>query len=182
MKIYTKTGDSGETGLLGGDRISKSSLRIDAIGTADEVNAWIGVCLLENGPDIVVSRLTELQSVMFDIGAELACPPDGKFDLASVTHEDAEQLEREIDEMSSALPELKNFILPGGNPLSAKLHYLRTLVRRLERALFALHAAEPLKSEPLVYVNRLSDWIFCASRFVNHQAGISDVHWKKRER
>ena len=125
MKIYTKGGDQGETGLLGGERVSKADLRMEVIGSLDELNAWLGVCRLAVGPDLTTESLGWLQNVLFDLGSELACPEDGKFDIQSVDEADIFRLENEIDQMTDSLPELKNFILPGGSLLAA--HPLRPM-------------------------------------------------------
>lgn len=182
MKIYTKAGDAGETGLLGGDRISKSELRMDVIGTLDELNASLGVCLLAPGPSLVVETLGWLQSLLFDIGSEFACAPNGKFALMSVVESDIQRLENEIDAMTEQLPELKNFILPGGTPMSTHLHVARGVCRRLERSLVALNSQTIVRNEPLQFVNRLSDWIFCSCRFANFESGVADIPWSKREK
>ncbi|MEI7577833.1 MAG: cob(I)yrinic acid a,c-diamide adenosyltransferase [Armatimonadota bacterium] len=181
MKIYTKAGDAGETGLLGGNRISKADLRMEVIGTLDELNASLGVCLLCPGPMLVLNTLSWLQSLLFDVGSEFACPPDGKFELISVNSADIERLEVEIDEMTAVLPELKNFILPGGSPLSAQLHIARAVCRRLERSLVAFSGQTKVRNEPLQFVNRLSDWIFCSCRLANFESGVADIPWSKRE-
>ncbi len=182
MKIYTKAGDQGETGLLGGDRVSKSDLRMDVIGTLDELNAWLGVCLLCTGPREVLETLQWLQDVLFELGSEFACPPDGKFELASIVDSDTQRLEAEIDLMIAKLPELKNFILPGGTSLATNLHIARAVCRRLERLLVALSAHTKVRNEPLCFINRLSDWIFCSCRFANFDSGVADVPWNKREK
>lgn len=179
MKIYTKTGDGGETGLLGGDRIGKDSLRIEVIGGFDELNAYVGVTLLSQLPVEVSHRLSTLQSQIFDMGSELACPPGGKFQLDSITTADIEQLEAEIDQFTTELPELKNFILPGGTPGAAHLHFLRAICRRLERNLLRLSKEEPIRSELIQFLNRLSDWTFCAARLVNFRESVADVPWSK---
>lgn len=179
MKIYTKAGDAGDTGLLGGDRIPKDSARIEAIGAFDELNAYVGICILHADDSDTKGKLTRLQNQIFEIGSELACPPGGKFDLSSVTAEDILELEREIDAMDADLPELKVFILPGGAPLGAHLHFLRTLCRRTERTLLALHHINPVRNELIMYVNRLSDWIFCLSRLVNLRSGVEEHRWSK---
>ncbi len=179
MKIYTKTGDQGQTGLLGGDRVSKDSLRIHAIGEIDELNAYVGVCCLVVEDDTLKSMLIRVQNHLFDIGSELACPPNGKFDFTSVSASQISQLERELDEMEAELPPLKQFILPGGSVPSAHLHLLRTICRRAERAILALHSINPVRSELIIYVNRLSDWIFCISRLVNHRLGVEEQKWSK---
>jgi cob(I)alamin adenosyltransferase len=179
VKIYTKTGDGGETGLLGGDRVAKNSPRITVIGTLDEVNAFVGIARQLNFPDLIGNRLERLQSQLFDIGSELACSPGGKFDLRSVGAKSIEDLELEIDKITLELPPLKNFILPGGTPQSANLHYLRALSRRLERDLLNLNSSEPVRTELLQFVNRLSDWLFCGARYANFTHGVEDVAWVK---
>jgi cob(I)alamin adenosyltransferase len=155
---------------------------MEVIGTLDELNASIGVCLLTTGPSLVIETLTWLQSLLFDLGAELACPPDGKFELTSVMDADIERFELEIDRMTAELPELKNFILPGGTPMATHLHVTRAVCRRLERALVALSAQTIVRNEPLQFVNRLSDWIFCSCRFANFESGVADIPWNKREK
>jgi cob(I)alamin adenosyltransferase len=179
MKIYTKTGDEGLTGLLGGDRTPKNSPRIHAIGDVDELNAYFGVCIAEISDEEICSKLKRIQNHLFDIGSELACPPNGKFELTSVTSGDIHELEIEIDSMDATLPPLKEFILPGGCSGSAHLHYLRTVCRRVERGLLAFQTTNPLRSELIIYVNRLSDWIFCLSRFLNVRSGVVEQKWSK---
>jgi cob(I)alamin adenosyltransferase len=182
VKIYTKGGDQGETGLLGGERVSKADLRMEVIGSLDELNAWFGVCRLAVGPSLTNETLGWLQNVLFDLGSELACPEDGKFDIQSVDEADVLRLENEIDQMTDALPELKNFILPGGSLLAANLHIARAVCRRLERAIVALASTTKVRNEPLQFINRLSDWIFCSCRFVNSASGVPDIPWSKREK
>ena len=179
MKLYTKTGDEGFTGLLGGDRTPKNSPRIHAIGDVDELNAYVGVCIAEINDDEICSKLIRVQNHLFDIGSELACPPNGKFELTSVTTLDIQQLENEIDLMDAELPSLKEFILPGGSVGSAHLHYLRTVCRRVERGLLAFQTTNLLRSELIIYVNRLSDWIFCLSRLLNVRSGVVEQKWSK---
>ncbi len=179
MKIYTKTGDEGQTGLLGGDRVSKDSLRIHAIGEIDELNAYVGICCTLLEDQLLEEKLIRIQNHLFDIGSEVACPPGGKFNLTSVSSTEIGQLEYELDEMERELPELKQFILPGGSVPSAHLHFLRTICRRAERSLLALHTTNPVRSELIMYVNRLSDWIFCFSRLLNHRLGIEEQKWSK---
>ncbi len=181
MKIYTKTGDTGQTGLLGGDRIAKNSARIDAIGTIDELNAYIGICCSVIDDSTFLLRLERIQNQLFDLGAELACLPNSKFNLTSITLGDIAELENEIDEMVLELPPLKEFILPGGCPSSSHVHYLRTICRRTEREILELHAINPIRSEPIIYVNRLSDWLFCFSRLLNHRSQVAERKWTKRE-
>ena len=179
MKIYTKTGDQGETGLLGGDRVHKDSVRIEAIGAFDELNAYLGICIVNLSDEKLKAQVTRTQNDIFDIGSELACPPGGKFDLSSVSSKEIELLESEIDAMQTELPELKAFILPGGTAAAAHLHFARTLCRRAERRLLTLHRINPLRNELIIYVNRLSDWMFCCARFANYQVGAPEQKWSK---
>ena len=174
MNIYTGTGDAGETGLLGGDRVSKGSLRIAAIGDVDELNAAIG--LVGGGPE-----LDRLQCWLFDLGAELAAPPGGKFDKASVGAAHVAWLETAIDRHMAALPPLRAFVLPGGCAAAAALHFARVVCRRAERAILALHEVEPVRENARVFVNRLSDYLFAAARSANAAAGVADVEWRHQE-
>ncbi len=175
MRIYTKSGDAGSTGLLGGDRIAKSSLRIAAIGDVDELNAALG--LVPGAGD----DLHRLQCWLFDLGAELAAPPGGKFEAPSVGTLHIEWLEAEIDRQMDALPPLRAFILPGGSPAGAALHWARVVCRRAERSILQLHAAEPVREEARAFVNRLSDYLFSAARTANADAGVTDVEWHRQE-
>lgn len=181
MKIYTKTGDAGETGLFGGDRIAKTSHRIHAIGEVDELNAAIGLARVEAGASSLDPSLARIQSWLFDLGGELACPPGGKFEYTALNPEHAAFLEQDIDRLESRLPALKNFILPGGSPLAARLHFARSVCRRAERAVLALHREEPVRDEARVFLNRLSDWLFTAARTANLDANVEDVPWKRSE-
>ena len=177
MKIYTRTGDDGDTGLLGGDRVAKTSLRIVAIGDVDELNATLGLALAQGAP----SELHRLQCWLFDLGAELASPPGGKFDAASIGPAHVAWLEGEIDRLMDALPPLKAFILLGGSPAAAALHLARVVCRRAERAVLDLHAAETVREEARTFVNRLSDYLFAAARAANAAAGVPDVEWHRQE-
>lgn len=185
MKIYTKTGDAGETGLLGGDRVSKVSFRIESIGEVDELNAAIGLAVAlakESAKDELnstIELLTWIQHRLFDLGSELACPPGGKFELESIRASHTEKLETSMDERDSHLEPLKNFILPGGSSVAAQLHFARSVCRRAERACLRLNQSEPIRTETLVFLNRLSDWLFCEARFVNSLLGLPDVIWIK---
>jgi cob(I)alamin adenosyltransferase len=180
MKIYTKTGDRGDTGLFGGaDRVSKASLRVSAYGEVDELNSVIGLVLTEPFDAQVSTLLTHVQSRLFDVGAELATLPDSKVSLgiALVDEDEVSALERAIDEAEKELAPLKTFVLPGGARVAAYLHLARTVCRRAERAMVALAAVEPVRPEALRYVNRLSDALFVFARLANHRAGIADVPW-----
>lgn len=176
MKIYTKAGDAGETGLLGGDKTPKIDPRIEAIGEVDELNAAIGVAEVAARGDLS-TELTWIQARLFDLGAELACPPGGKFSLEGPSPSATKRLEDWID--AQPLPELKQFILPGGTELAARLHLARAICRRAERAVLRLHAESPSSAESLRFMNRLSDWLFVAARRANYDAGRDETPWTK---
>ena len=175
-KIYTRTGDGGSAGLVDGSRVSKSSLRMTAIGEVDEANAAIGVAIaaLEDGP--IPGQLREIQNDLFDLGADIATP--GEIDGAlRILGSQVQRVERDIDLMNTGLAPLESFILPGGSPGVAALHLARTIVRRAERAAVALNEADPLNPQLLAYLNRLSDHLFVAARHVASLEG-GDVLWK----
>jgi len=173
VKIYTKTGDRGTTGLVGGSRLPKNDIRIQAIGDVDELNALIGVARLHSVGEID-EHLGKVQNWLFDLGAELATPPESKFSNASIGDGQIAFLEQSIDNFTGQLEPLKNFILPGGTPLATALHHARTVCRRAERSVIALN---PERCEPLVFLNRLSDWLFTTARFANREVG--DVIWSQ---
>ncbi|MES2119951.1 MAG: cob(I)yrinic acid a,c-diamide adenosyltransferase [Pseudomonadota bacterium] len=175
-KIYTRTGDSGSAGLVDGSRVPKSSLRMTAIGEVDEANAAIGVAIAGLGGGETALQLLNIQNDMFDLGADVATPGEVEGALRIVASQVA-RLEVEIDEMNGTLEPLTSFILPGGSPEVAALHLARTVVRRAERAAVALHEAEPLNPQLLAYLNRLSDHLFVAARFVAARQG-GDVLWR----
>lgn len=182
MKIYTKHGDQGETGLFGGARVPKDHLRIQAYGTLDELNAALGLALATQPGMLslaatVAARLRRVQSEIFQLGAELATPSGKTVPILLVDLSNVEEQEKEIDEMEKMLAPLKAFILPGGCPVAAQLHLARTICRRAERELVILHRSEPLRPAVLQYVNRLSDYLFVTSRYVNHLAKIDDIPW-----
>lgn len=184
MKIYTKTGDRGETGLFGGARVKKSHRRVDAYGEIDELNSVIGLARTERFDDDVDALLVRIQSVLFDIGAELATAPDKADKLLSVPVGDEEihLLERAIDRADEELEPLRTFVLPGGSRAAAHLHLARCVCRRAERRVVALAAEEPVRDEVIRYVNRLSDLLFTWARLANHRAGVEDVPWVGRDR
>lgn len=181
MKIYTRTGDDGTTGLLGGDRIAKDSLRISAIGDVDELNAAIGIARLHSTGSDLDSELFRIQNWLFDLGSEFACPPEGKFDICAIQDKHLEALETSIDRMTDRLPPLKAFILPGGTPLAAHLHAARCVCRRAERSVLSLSATEPVRTPSLRFLNRLSDWLFVAARTANADGRVVDIEWQKSE-
>ena len=175
-KIYTRTGDSGSSGLVDGSRVAKSSLRMTAIGEVDEANASVGVAIAALGGGETALQLLAVQNDLFDLGADVATPGEVEGALRIVAEQVA-RLEVEIDEMNAMLEPLTSFILPGGTPAVAALHLARTIVRRAERAAVALNEVEPLNPQLLAYLNRLSDHLFVAARFVAAQ-GDGDVLWR----
>jgi cob(I)alamin adenosyltransferase len=186
MKIYTKTGDQGETGLFGGARVPKDHLRIQTYGVLDELNACLGLMIAEPGvPSALQEEWTRLQAELFQLGTELATPAGKNSGIDLIEAPQIQALERAIDRMEEGLPPLKNFILPGGSRLAALTHLARTVSRRAERALVSLLHVEPLRPEVLEYLNRLSDYLFVAARFANHVLGHPDTPWiapRKSER
>ena len=174
-KIYTKTGDGGTAGLVDGSRVSKSSLRMTAIGEVDEANAAIGVAVAALQDRAVELRLLEIQNDLFDLGADVATPGEIEGALRIVAAQ-VERLEVEIDTMNAMLEPLTSFILPGGSPGVAALHLARTIVRRAERAAVELSETEALNPFAIAYLNRLSDHLFVAARFVASGEG-GDVLW-----
>jgi len=175
-KIYTRTGDDGSAGLVDGSRVSKASLRMAAIGEIDEANAAVGLAIAALGGGDVAYRLLRVQNELFDLGADAATPGEVEGALRMIPGQVA-RLEVEIDEMNAALEPLTSFILPGGSPAVAALHLARTVVRRAERAAVALNESEPLNPHLLAYLNRLSDHLFVAARFVAAREG-GDVLWQ----
>jgi cob(I)alamin adenosyltransferase len=176
-RIYTKTGDSGETGLGDGSRISKASLRVTAIGAVDEANSAIGVARLEAQAQMD-TMLARIQNDLFDLGADLCAPEDGRKAEGRLRMSAAqvERLEREIDAMNETLSPLTSFVLPGGTALAAHLHLARAIARRAECAMVELSAMEQINPEALRYANRLSDHLFVLARTANN-AGMGDVLW-----
>jgi cob(I)alamin adenosyltransferase len=178
MKIYTKKGDTGETGLFGNVRVPKDDHRIRTYGTIDELNAVLGMALSEPGvPSELATRIRRLQGELFQLGAELATPRRKSVPTAMIEDAHIESLEKEIDEMESRMPALKTFVLPGGIKLSSTLHFARTVSRRAERELTGLHRAEPCRPAVLKYVNRLSDYLFVSARYANYLANVPDIPW-----
>jgi cob(I)alamin adenosyltransferase len=182
MRIYTRTGDAGETGLFGGQRVAKDSLRVEAYGTVDEVNALLGVTRACPGDEIVTDLLADIQADLFILGADLATPMEegervGARRVRRVEEAQVRRLEGEIDRLQAGLPPLDQFILPGGSERGALLHLARTVCRRAERCVVALTRAEAVSPEALRYLNRLSDLLFVLARTVNQQAGIPELPW-----
>lgn len=182
FKIYTKTGDKGETSLFGGKRLTKSHLRIEAYGTVDELNAVLGLVRDSLQNEHLRSILKSVQDRLFTIGANLASDPAKNMSLPDLVPADIELLEKEIDSMEAELPPLKNFILPGGHVAVSFCHLARTVCRRAERHVVALHHSEPVENIILVYFNRLSDYLFVLGRKVAHDLGVEEIPWKPREK
>ena len=182
MKIYTKTGDSGETGLFGGERVSKNTIRIEAYGTIDELNAFIGLTIIEVSDKSVKDLLQKIQNWLFSIGADLATPDNErskKLNVFRTSEEYYRYIETEIDKYESKLDELKNFILPGGTKGAALLHICRTITRRAERMVVALNSTVKIGNNIIIFLNRLSDLFFVLARFDNAVTGTPDIEWQQ---
>ncbi len=181
VKLYTKTGDDGTTGLFGGARVKKASPRVEAYGTVDETNAAIGIARATKLEPFTDGVLAQVQVDLFTLGAELACVPgkEAKMSMKLLDAADAERLEKAIDAAEEGLPPLKSFILPGGSPQAAALHLARTVCRRAERGVLALDDS-PARNELVIYLNRLSDLLFVLARKANVAAGVEDVPWAPR--
>jgi cob(I)alamin adenosyltransferase len=178
MKIYTKTGDKGKTSLIGGTKVYKSDLRIEAYGTVDELNSFIGLCL-----DHLKSHNVSNQDRLFTIGSALACDPEKetKLKIPDLHEADVELLEKEIDKMNEVLPVMKSFILPGGHVAVSTLHVARTVCRRAERCCVKMEKKEmEIESHIIKYLNRLSDYLFVLARFAAQRLGEREIPWKPR--
>ena len=184
MKIYTRTGDLGDTGLFGGERISKASTRVDAYGDVDELNSVLGVVRQhrfgKDADDDFDRLLAGIQSRLFDLGAELSNAKGKDLGIPLVDDSDILAMENAIDRAEDEVAPLKVFVIPGGSPLGANLHVARTVCRRAERRVVALSGETPLRPEVVRYLNRLSDLLFTLARLANHRAGVGDVPWKGR--
>jgi cob(I)alamin adenosyltransferase len=180
MKIYTRAGDDGTTGLIGGQRVSKSDPRIDCIGAVDELNAAIGWTAVA-GDSQWVAKLRPVQNELFVIGSLLAWPDEQTpAHLPPLEESSIGRLEMEIDAATDELAPLRNFILPGGTEISARLHLARAICRRAERAVVGFSHDRPVPAVALAYLNRLSDWLFVQARWANKCAGVPDILWEKR--
>lgn len=189
MKIYTKTGDQGETGLYGGTRISKSSARVESYGNIDELNAFIGLAKSEIKEKEVLDQLKKIQFDLFTLGSESATPVDklflgnGKPRLPLMISEiETEELEKWMDEFNEKLEPLQYFILPGGGKTTATLHIARTVCRRAERSLVHLNETEEVRSELIKYLNRLSDYLFVLARYISKLNVESEEYWNPNDR
>lgn len=195
MKIYTRTGDSGTTGLFGGPRVAKDDTRIEAYGTVDELNATLGqvrsalkepagqTSQANYGLSELDARIAQVQHELFSIGAELASPHPDQFDLRVIGQAHIQRIEDWIDDAEQQLPPLKQFILPGGSVLASHVHLSRAVCRRAERRVISLADAvqteTPISDSVIIYLNRLSDWLFVVSRLVNQILNVPDQIWEK---
>ncbi|WP_290664269.1 cob(I)yrinic acid a,c-diamide adenosyltransferase [Ignavibacterium sp.] len=180
MKIYTKTGDKGDTSLFGGERVQKNHQRINAYGTVDELNAFIGLALTEIKSDEVRNILIDLQNKLFIVGSDLATPENEKnkkLNIIRTSEEFIKKAESDIDNFTEKLDELRNFILPGGSKGSAMLHVCRTICRRAEREIVALKNSEKVNQNILIFLNRISDLLFVLSRYENKVSNFPDTIW-----
>jgi cob(I)alamin adenosyltransferase len=187
MKIYTRTGDDGSTGLIGGGRVRKCDPRLECYGTIDELNAALGLAVTAGVSDggrtdaELLSRLAAVQNDLFVVGSHLATPDESphKASLPVLDEAVVTRLEMQIDAAEAELPKLRNFILPGGTETAARLHLARTICRRAERLIVDFSLDRPVPAVLLTYLNRLSDWLFVQARLANHQAGVEDILWRK---
>ncbi len=182
MKIYTRTGDKGTTALFGAGRVSKNHPRIETYGTVDETNTFIGAARAEmrsmDDVDVLDEALHRVQHSLFVLGSDLATPKESKAQAMRLQQEEVDFLEATIDRLETDLPPLKNFILPGGSPAGAHLHIARTVCRRAERLATRLSEMDDINATSVIYLNRLSDFLFVAARWVNLQAGAAEDIWR----
>jgi cob(I)alamin adenosyltransferase len=183
MKIYTKTGDKGTTGLIGGTRVPKNDLRLDAYGSVDELNAFIGFLTAFPLEAENKAFLQNVQNKLFTVGSNLATDRN-KVDVNSfsiITESEIAKIEKEIDRLDSLLPDLTSFVLPGGSQDAGAAHICRTIARRVERRLFDLREVHPVDEAILIYINRLSDYFFILARYLTVNSGNEEFYWKKQE-
>jgi len=181
VKIYTKTGDDGTTGLFGGARVKKASVRVEAYGTVDELNASLGLARATRLDPFADAVLAQTQVDLFTLGAEVACVPgkEDKLSMPLLDGDDTARLERAIDDAEKELSPLASFVVPGGSAQAAALHFARTVCRRAERAVLSMDDT-PARSDVVIYLNRLSDLLFTLARHANLKAGVPDVPWAPR--
>jgi cob(I)alamin adenosyltransferase len=181
VKIYTRTGDDGTTGVVGPERLLKSSPRVEAYGQVDELNAALGAARALDGDGWLHAEVDSAQRLLFHVGAELATlSADALARLPRVGDDDVTALERVIDRLEGELPPLKNFVLPQGSPLAAQLHVARAVCRRAERHVVALAQTEKVEPRLIRFLNRLADLLFVMARWCNRRAGIADTEWRPR--
>ena len=189
MKIYTKTGDKGETSLYGGTRVSKAAARVESYGTLDELNAFIGLAKAEISDEKVLNQLQKIQFDLFTVGSEAATPTDklilangkNRLDLM-ISEEEITELERWMDDLDASLEPLQFFILPSGGKAAASVHVCRTVCRRAERAMVHLNETEEVRPELIKYLNRLSDYLFILARYISKISGEKEEYWNPSER
>ncbi len=179
MSVYTRFGDKGKTSLYGGKTVSKGSLRIDAYGSLDELNSWLGVVLTEIKDARIKKELLVIQNDLFEVGASLASEIKNK-KLEVYLEKRVKEFEKEIDDLTAKLPELENFILPGGGKAGSSLHVARTVCRRAERRVAELSEKENVGKEILIYINRFSDLLFTFARYINYKEKKKELLWKTR--
>ena len=189
MKIYTKTGDKGETSLYGGTRVSKAAARVESYGTLDELNAFIGLAKAEISDEKVLSQLQKIQFDLFTVGSEAATPTDklilangkNRLDLM-ISEKEISELELWMDDLDAELEPLQFFILPSGGKAAASIHVCRTVCRRAERAMVYLNETEEVRPELIKYLNRLSDYLFILARYISKISGEKEEYWNPSER
>lgn len=189
MKIYTKTGDKGETSLYGGTRVSKAAARVESYGTLDELNAFIGLAKAEISDEKVLNQLQKIQFDLFTVGSEAATPTDklilangkNRLDLM-ISEEEISELEHWMDDLDAELEPLQFFILPSGGKAAASVHVCRTVCRRAERAMVYLNETEEVRPELIKYLNRLSDYLFILARYISKISGEKEEYWNPSER
>jgi cob(I)alamin adenosyltransferase len=182
FKIYTRKGDDGKTALLGGDRVSKHHIRVESYGTVDELNSYLGLIRSSTSHEQVLHSISSIQDRLFTLGSYLASSPNSKVILPELYDEDILFLEQEIDRMSAVLPELRNFILPGASKAGAHAHVARCICRRSERLVVFLSDNETIEPVIVIYLNRLSDYLFTLARFLDQESGAAEIVWKPRVR
>lgn len=182
MKIYTKTGDKGSTSLLGGTRVSKAHIRIETYGTVDELNVFVGLVRDQPINEKRKDLLKTIQDRLFTIGSCLAAEPGKSFSIPDLKQEDVADLEKAMDEMDAQLPEMRNFVLPGGHQSVSFCHVARVTCRKAERLCIALSEKEPVPELVVQYLNRLSDFFFVLSRMMSQELGAEEIPWKPREK
>jgi len=180
MSVYTRFGDKGKTSLYAGKTVSKASLRVNTYGTLDELNSFLGVVISRLKNEEVKKELVLIQNDLFEIGAFLANPTSKDLEIGDYLKKRVKEFEKYIDDLTSKLPELENFILPGGGIAGAALHFARTLARRSERRVVELSEKESMDKDVLIYLNRLSDLLFTFARFINYKEKIKEIIWSKR--
>lgn len=180
--LYTRTGDDGTTSLVDGSRTVKDSLRLEAYGTLDEFSSFLGVVISHSGcPEEVKGQMLEIQNLLFDFGAYLATPVNGGEPKVAGLEKETAKLENWIDVLDEQTPKIRKFILPGGSEISAHCHVARTVCRRAERRIISLASSEYVDPALIGYINRLSDYLFIAARFMNFMSGVDEIVWETRE-